>query len=87
MKPEIETVVILLLSGIFVGMSLYMTFAPDRFAKQLKDGPVSRRYILLTSSLKADEITAKRLYVRIQGIVGLFFSALLLFALYQRFAA
>lgn len=78
---------IALMTIVFVAVSAAMAFAPDRVAAYVQRSKSWRGYLRFLSGIEATDITAERLRIRLQGILGLVFSIFLCIALWQRFAA
>jgi hypothetical protein len=72
---------------VFIVISATMAFVPDRVAGFVKRSKGWRGYLRFFSGIETTDITAARLRIRLQGVVGLVFSVLLCIALWQRFAA
>lgn len=80
----LELTTIGLLSALLVSVSLLMTLFPSRVANYVRNSGMWRRYLRLTSGLRAEDISAERLHIRFQGVVGLVFSLILLVAFWKR---
>jgi hypothetical protein len=77
---------ITLMAVLFVAVSIAMAFVPDRVAEFARRSTAWRRYLRFVSGIEGDDITAERLRIRLQGVIGLFFSIFLCMALWQRLA-
>ncbi len=78
---------IALMSVVFIAASGAMAFAPDRVAGFVQRSKSWRGHLRFFWGIEATDITAERLRIRLQGIIGLVFSIFLCIALWQTFAA
>lgn len=74
---RILTLVLLAIAIWFVGLSLLMAIAPDRIVSYVKGSAMWRRYLDWVFGIKADDIDSRELRIRMQGLLGLVFSAFL----------
>ena len=78
---------IALMAAVFIAVSGLMAFVPDRVAGFVQQSKSWRGHLHFLLGNRSTDITAQRLRIRLQGILGLVFSIFLCIALWQRFAA
>ena len=78
---QLETHIPFALCLAFSGVSFVMAVFPERVAAYVRNSAMWRVYLRLVSNLEPQDLTAKRLRIRLQGLVGLAFSLLVLLAM------
>lgn len=89
MRSNLALELLLIASALwFVTASLLMLIVPDRVADHFKRSRLWRWYLRVFFSIEgASAIDARRLRLRIQGVIGAIFSVFLLYALYTQLAS
>ncbi len=81
---SIVDLTVVCMAVIFIAISILMAFVPQRVAEFARRSNMWRRYLRVVSGIGRDDITAERLRIRLQGVIGLLFSIFLCMALWQR---
>lgn len=84
MNTTMTDLLLIVLALWFVALSSLMAIAPDRIVRCVKGSKMWRAYLQVVFGLAERDLTAQRLRIRTQGLIGLCFSAFIVVALWLR---